>query len=496
MYVISSNDMPEGDFPSAPQLKLIVTVLLAYFALRLIYFATCIGDFVPPDEVTHFGLARIFSRVPWLPQNSSASYQCGLVTNIPWLYYWIMGKFLALNFFGVPDLLYLRLLNIPFAFGTVYFVWRTLRLMTGDRLSQMLLLVAMTNTLMFSFISAAVSYDNLLNLCAAMAIYYLLAFFKERSANALALCLLCQLAGSLTKVTFLPLTLILNALLLCHEFRNIRQLPQALPAWLRDAGWRGCALALALLLALGLNLQLYGGNLLRYRSLNPEMYQVLPPELAMLNRLQARNMIFDLFKQRQVSKEQALEMTARIANPGDRGDAVALIENYDAALHGMGEPTLEPLEYAAIWMLNMTGTVFGIKAHRYMPDNGPLLYLFLALMLLSGFAFLVRWRPGVAGAWLSASLAALAGFYAAYLLYFVNYQVYLDMKMFGMTVTGRYLLPILGASYVVACLYLLRLFRSESARVAVALSVSLLLLISDFPFFLLHATPEWFMTSP
>ena len=487
---------PHGEFPSSRHLKWAVTFLLVYFGLRLLFFAIKISPFVPPDEVTHFGLSRIFSNVFFLPENSTETYQYGLVTNIPWLYYWIMGKLLAVNFFGLPDLLFLRLLNIPFAFGTVYFVWRTLRLLTDDRLIQLLLLVAMTNTLMFSFLSASVSYDNLLNLLAAMSIYYLLAFFKERSGNLLALCFLCQLAGSLTKITFLPLILVMNGLLLVHEFRHLRSFPRALPAWFEAAGWRGPVLVLGILLALALNIQLYGGNYLHFHSLQPEMYEVLPREIAMKNRLQARTMIFDMFKEGRVSKEKALEMTAQIRNSGDRADTVALIENYDDVLKGKGEEKLFPLEYTGLWLLNMAGTIYGIKAHQYMPDSGPLLYMFLALMLLSGIAFLVKWRPREAGAWLHASLAAIACFYAVFLLYFVNYQAYLDTKVFGMTVTGRYLLPIVGAIYVVSSYYMLRLFGRGYARLVIAVGVGLLFIASDFPFFLLHATPEWFLVPP
>ena len=165
-----TTDAPEEDFPSARILAWSVTVLMAYFGLRLLFLANYISPFLPPDEATHFGICDIFSRVPFWPENSPESYQFGLVTNIPWLYYWIMGKLLALNVTGISDLVFLRLLNIPLAFGHVYFTWRLLRLMTNDRLTQVLLLAAMTNTMMLTFLSAFVSYDNLANLLAACAL--------------------------------------------------------------------------------------------------------------------------------------------------------------------------------------------------------------------------------------------------------------------------------------------------------------------------------------
>ncbi|HYA13620.1 MAG TPA: hypothetical protein VEF33_04695, partial [Syntrophales bacterium] len=208
--LLNSNAVQKAAFPSPRQFRWIAAFLLAYFGTRLLFFALEISPAIPPDETTHFGICRIFSKVFLLPENTSESYQYGLVTNIPWLYYWIMGKLLFLNFFGIPDLVFLRLLNIPLAFGTVCYTWRLLRLLTDDRLTQLLLIVAMTNTMMFSFLSASVSYDNLTNLLAVMSVYYLFAFFRERSGVMLLISCFCQLVGCLTKITILPLILILN----------------------------------------------------------------------------------------------------------------------------------------------------------------------------------------------------------------------------------------------------------------------------------------------
>ena len=218
----------EADFISATTLKWGLRLFLAYFFFRLIFFALTIPASIPPDEVTHAGICRVFSTVLLLPDNTPETYEFGLVTNIPWLYYWIMGKLLHLNFFGIPDLVFLRLLNIPLAFGTVWYALRLLRLLTDSRLVQLLLLIAMTNTPMFSLLSASVSYDNLANLLAAMAIYYQFAFFKSPSGGLLAASLLCQMAGSLTKITFLPLILALNVLLVIYAGKDLRAFSAAI----------------------------------------------------------------------------------------------------------------------------------------------------------------------------------------------------------------------------------------------------------------------------
>jgi hypothetical protein len=481
-------------FPTTNQCKWIVISLLVYFGLRLLFFAIKISPAVPPDEITHFAVSRIFSTVLLLPKDSPETYQYGLVTTIPWLYYWIMGKLLHLNFFGIPDLVFLRLCNIPFAFGTVYYAWRTLRLLANDRLTQILLIVAMTNTIMFTFLSASVSYDNLTNLLAAMSVYYLLAFFSRRSGGLLAASFLCQLAGCLTKPTLLPLVLVLMAILLVNEFKNLRLLPSAIATWFRASGMRGPGLILGIVAGLVMNLQLYGGNYLNYRNLTPDMEVVLSPEIAMKYRTQARNMIFTMFKEGKVTKEKALEMTKIISHQGDRDNTVDLIEDFDYLIKS-GEPVIGPLAYIPIWVETMCAGVFGVFAHLPMPISEFKIFLFIGLIGLAVVAFLIRWRPREAG-WLPAYLAVIAAFYTVFLMYAVNYRTYLDYLSTWLSLQGRYIFPVIGPIYVLSSCYLLRLFTGRSARLAVFAAVATFFIISDFPFFLSSVTHDWFSWSP
>ncbi|RII25017.1 MAG: hypothetical protein CXR31_15310 [Geobacter sp.] len=435
------------------------------------------------------GICKIFSRVPFLPANSPDSFQYGLITNIPWLYYWIMGKLLSLNFLGFSDLVFLRLLNIPLAFAFVFYVWRTLRLITDDRLTQILLLVAVTNTMMLTFLSAFVSYDNLANLLAAMSVYYLLAFYKNRSAALLAVSLICQLAGCLTKITFLPLALVLNGVLIVHEIRNLAGLLSAFKTCFRDARGRSIIVALVLLLGLGLNSQLYLGNYINHGTITLEPTDVLPLESALQYRLAARGHVFKLFKEGRVTKEQALEMTSLINHPGDRADTAFMIENYakfkNGEIHRMGLP-----EYIPMWIERMAAGIFGIFAHlqivNYWPTIAPVAFL-AALTLL---AFLIRWRPEeVEG--LPTCLLVIAGFYTAFLMYRVNYQNYLDNGAPFVALQGRYIFPVIGPIYILASLYLMRLFKGRSARLAIFGLAAFTFIVSDFPLFLTRITPAW-----
>jgi len=483
----------DGLIPAAA-LKWGISTLLVYFAARLVFLACTVAATVPPDEITHAGLSTVFSKTFLLPLNSPETYQFGLVTNIPWLYYWLMGKLLHCNVFGLPDLVYLRLLNIPFAFGTVWYAVRLLRLFTESRLALLLLVVVMTNIPMFSFLSASVSYDNMANLLAAMAIYFQFAFFRRRAAGLLAASLICQLAGSLTKVTFLPLVLALNLLLLLCEWRNLAAFPAAVRHCFRSSARRASLAVVLLVILAGLNVQLYGGNYLRYGWLLPGMTEVISPQAAMKYRLGARGMIFNLYREEKISYTDALILAGEIAHPVDKADTFFLLMNYEKMKHNP-QLWMDLPAYVKFWFKNMLGTIFGIKAHLGMFK--PTLYMLpvYLLMALAPLGFLIRWRPREAG-WLPAGLAAIAGFYAGYLLYAVNYDNYLNYGEPGLTMYGRYLFLLLAPVCVLMCHYLLLLWRSEQLRWSVALATALLFISYDFPWFLLHATPEWYDWMP
>lgn len=483
-------DRENDGFISASALKWVIRILLVYFGARLLFLAVSISAFVPPDEVTHAGLCKVFSKTFLLPTNSPETYQFGLVTNIPWLYYWMMGKLLHVNVFGFSDLVFLRLLNIPFAFGTVWYAARLLRFLTDVRLARLLLIVVLTNTAMFSLLSASVSYDNLTNLLAAMSIYYLFAFFRDRSGGLLAAALICQLLGCLTKVTFLPLVLALNVLLLIHEWRNLAGFTGAVRRFFCTSPRCAGLTFMVLLVAAGLNLQLYAGNYLHYGTLNPQMEAVVSSAAAMEYRLDARGMIFNQYKEGKISYMNALILTGEIKHPGDKADTFFLLMNYEN-LKRNPQLWLGPLQYARVWFVNMVSTIFGIKAHLIMVKDLRYLMPLYAVMVLALLGFIIRWRPSESG-WTSLSLAGIAVFYAGFLMYKINYDTYLNYGAPGLTLYGRYLFPVLAPGYVLMCHYLLFLSRSNYIRWGLALSTALLFITYDFPWFLMHVTPEWY----
>ncbi len=81
-------------------------------------------------------------------------------------------------------------------------------------------------------------------------------------------------------------------------------------------------------------------------------------------------------------------------------------------------------------------------------------------------------------------------------MYKVNYDTYLDYGEPSLTLYGRYLFIVMAPAYVLMCHYLLQLFRAGNIRFTLALATALLFIAYDFPWFLIHATPEWYSWLP
>ena len=155
---------------------------------------------------------------------------------------------------------------------------------------------------------------------------------------------------------------------------------------------------------------------------------------------------------------------------------------------------LGPLEYLKKWSWFMLITTVGLKAHLQLyKDEAWLIPLYL-LLGASALGFIIRWRPK--DGWLPPALMTIALFYAGFIMYEFNYESY---RLYGepsLTVYGRYLFPVLAPCAVIFCRYLLSLFGNAQLRLMVALVTALLFIAYDFPWFLMHATPEWFSRLP
>jgi hypothetical protein len=220
------------------------------------------------------------------------------------------------------------------------------------------------------------------------------------------------------------------------------------------------------------------------------MPRVISPAIAMQSRLDARGLIFSQYREGKISYMDALILTGEIKHAGDKADMFYLLMNYEK-LKRNPRLWLSPLNYANVWFQTMAASMFGIRAHLGMFK--PPLYLLpvYGVVLLAILGFIVRWRPGRDG-WLPLQLALVCLAYAGLLIYEVNYDTYLNYGEPSLTVYGRYLFIVLAPLYALLCHYLLSLFRAERIRAVLALATALLFISYDFPWFLMHATAEWY----
>jgi hypothetical protein len=465
-----------------PTWELVATaIVLIYFAARLAYLALRVVPSIPPDEISHVGRILAYAQTWWIPPESPDSFAFGLLGERPWLYYWLMARLTRLS----SDLVFLRLANAALALATAWIAVLWAREWSAQPLERLLVLVLLTNTLMFTGIGATVSYDNATNFLAAAA---LLTFTRlGRSARTLPLLGFSAtvLAGCLVKRSFLPLAALFAGLFLWRYGRELPQRLRRLRLELRQP--LPLAMTLGVLVLAGLNLQLYAGNLAHYGRLVPHFDQVVGLENALDNRIFARNQIVELYRQGRVDLEQAQRMARDIPLPGDR---VATLQLLDAARQPASSRA-GPFQYAFEWSRSMLANTIGYLGHEQAERRPSSLLPYATLVGLAVFLFLYSLLRGRASRTLiDASLLSLG--YALILLWLVHYPSYLRSGHFGLALQGRYLFPVLLPIYA---LIVHPLFAAcpAPARPWLTLGVGGLFVAGDLPWLLANVGPQWFV---
>jgi len=459
-----------------------ISFFFLYFLTKLIFFSIFTPHYIPPDEITHFGKSLIYKELGAFVQDSEETYRYGLITHVPKLYHLSMGFILRLNVFGAPDLIFLRFFNILFGMLFIWYSYKWFKLITKNRLAHFLFVITLTNTLMLTFLNATVNHDNLINLFVAMSSYYLFAFFQERNPNKLLLFHLFLFLGCLTKVTMVPIALLLYLVLIYHERKRLRSFIGAFSSFFFKGFqvYKATALMTIFLLA-GLNLNLYLNNLVHYKRIIPRGYQILTEEQQMQNRNLARNLISSSYIKGKLSYEEAIEEVKKIWHEGDRRGAISLIENYKKA-EEENRPYLNRFQYTLVWIQLMLQRTFGLFGHQSVSKKGlPLMpYFFIFLLFL--FTVLLYLKKIWAVPFLKFSLI-IAAVYCLALMQFLNYPMYLKTHFFGLALHGRYLFPILPFIYglfsVLICEYL-----PKKIQFPLAALIAIVFLSGEFPFFL------------
>jgi hypothetical protein len=479
--------------------RLLLIMLLSYFAGRLVFYAFTINPAIPPDEVTHVGMIHHFAKYLLLPENTPESWELGLVTHISYMYYWLMGKIDFFWPFKTWDLIFLRLINALFCFCTVLVVWRLARTVAGEKSwIPILTIVSLTNTPMFSFLGAMVSYDNLTNLCAVSALYYFVLLIQSEKLLSLLKGITVLMIGTLSKYTLLPLGLFMVCLGI-FKFRRKLSIPlnkisiKSGLIFLRHLSAQKKFWVTSVFVFLVLNVQLYGTNIIRFGGIEVPWEKVLTLEQCLKNRIFARNYIIDEFKKGTLSYNQAVNATAIIKHTGDRSATLSILntikiwKEYRLRL-------MDPITYAVQWYIGMTQSSMTIAGHRLM-FRGPFWAGFsLLLTLIILVSMIKQWRPGTEQDDIN-YLIAITFAYAVFLLWLVNYITYLHYIDSNLAVQGRYIFPVIAPLWIFMWLFMSRL-RFFKIKIVLTILIASILITGDFPYFLSHAGKEWFISGP
>jgi Dolichyl-phosphate-mannose-protein mannosyltransferase len=475
----------------AERIELLLIVLtLVYFLARLVFFAFQIDPSVPPDEMTHLGRSLAFGDSVWIPPDSQATYEFGLIRHRPPLFYLMMGKVLWLRFLPVSDLVLLRLANALIGLLTAIYGYRWFKLWIPVMEARVLALVMTTNVLMFTGVSASISYDTLTNLAAAMAVYSLTSFCLKGRARDLALSQLVIAAGCLTKVSFLPLAFALECALLVWGRKQLKRAVGDLLASFSERRWKlATVTAMASLMALWA-VGLYGGNLLRYGRLTPRENQVLTLEQSMQYRIFARNYVVSEFRKGNLSYEEARSQAKEIPNPGNRNRALnllAMAKDPERLLASV----LEPSRYVTAWTNLMMADGLGYHGHRVIRKSPRELLFYKVILFL---AVLIAWRKARLGEAGGVPFwgGAITAFYALVLMWLVNYRHYYRSGALDFALQGRYIFPVLVPICGMVA-YFLTVHLPARSRWLVAVLAGGVFLAGDLPYFLSHVSQCWFM---
>jgi len=472
----------------------IIILLGLYFIGRLFYFAFTVGPGVPPDEMTHIGIVQLYAETLLGIENSAASMRYGLVTHVPYLYYFLMGK--AAVLLGSTDYTTLRVLNIGLATAFLIAAYRLSLLVLQSRLMRVLFFVLLTNTLMFSFLSASVNYDNLTNLLALLAIYFLVRYLcssfghldSDRPADLL-LFFISMGLGLLTKGAFLMLAPVFGLVWLVSRRRTLRIDMQQLVQAIRSGRRYILVLVMVTLCCVVANIALYGVNLVRFGHIVPGCEQVVGHERCMENRIHARNWVISQYRTDKLSYMEAWRATELIRHPGDIAHAKRLLNN--ERQYKLAKPeNLNVLDYMhLVWEQAMKPSIFGIQAHRSMLRSPNELWAY-GVICFAALLLLVRYIrfDGPDNLWLG--MAAMVLGYYLFLVGYHNYTGYLKSHALLLGVQGRYLFHVLVPVYLLMAEFLLRPF-SKWGRVAVTFVVMGVFVMGDFPYYLSRVTEVW-----
>lgn len=431
------------------------------------------------DEDFHLGIIRLYAHhlSPFWSQQPAQANVFGALSHDPsYLYHYLMSfpyRFVSLFTSNqVAMVISLRAIDIAFmAAGLV--VWRKVLLASGASVAiSQVCLLAFVLIPAVPLLSAQINYDDLVIPLTGLVLLLTIRWsraLKKRQPNLklLTLVLVLSLLTSLVKYAFLPILLAVVIYIIFQLQTNFKAWPKLVTAYgselTRLKRFTKVSLSLVLIVAIGLFVQCYGTNLVRYHTLVPDCSQVLN--------------VHD----------------CRAYGPWQR--------NYD--LHN------EDLSKSRNVVLFTAQWLYGMWFREYFAVSGPLtdnktsgpLLLPGAISILAILGgSVVVWRYGKR-IWLHYNHEALSLFGIASLCYVIALW-FDDLKNYlysgqVVAVNGRYLFPILLLIMVVVALGFNEAFQGQIKQKAILVTVAIVCLAwgGGGLTYVLRASSDWYWNS-
>lgn len=438
----------------ASKQNIIFGILILIFLIFTTYLAFNLKMGISPDSWYHLRVSQEYSKTLGIPENNENTYQWRDITNIPYLYFWINGRILNLNeiTFNFNQVILLRVFNILFSLGTVIATYLLSKQFIKNKYAQLLPVALLTNTLMFLSLSSSINYDNLGNMFAAFAILFFVKSIKQKydiKYPLLTILMLCL--GALTKFTILPLAFILVILLVVDIFKNRK-------GWRINIKDKSLLLILPILFFGGLNLILFGNNILKHGELTPDCEKTLTYEQCLTNGVFYRD---------------------NITIPAVEVNVVEMIKS--------GE-RLDPIRYAGVWSWEMTKRVVSIMGDQSLYHSNLVVSVFFSLLVITIFIGAFNWKKYNKE---TKYMVILTLFYLLVLMIVQNYDMYLKRSYPTLALQGRYMFPVISSFYVLLSIFWLKIGNRYLKIGIIAVSLLLLILLS-IPFYILNVDPTWF----
>lgn len=447
-------------------------IVFAYLVLRLVIYISIINQAAWPDYDYHLAVLKIYKTRPqtvffWQPKDVGIScfdrnYYNPPVSTEPFLYYSIVGKiwFLFEKFFHHNALMFTAFLQGFFGLLTIYYGFQLVKLVTSNKLVRILTLATLSTLPMFGFVMAYPSYDNLVNLFSAMSIYYLVKFVVSKKIPDAIIFFTVFCLGSLSKITYLPLGLILLLIFLLNLLLNQNLLFKNFFVFLKTK--KNYWLLGMALVSFSLMFVFYGRNIFYYGTYRP-----------VYDKYSERNCSD---KQIQKIREETLNLSINQIRTEDSNDIV--IEK---------NIPLRIIKYFEVWVIKMTEGIFNIVSHKSLVKGTWFhrsLFVFFIMALVGLFRRLYNRKNK-----LGLLMILITVFYAAVLFFYVNLRTftihYASSERYS-GIQGRYLFPVLGPLVVMFSYGLVNFSQNHKVRIILILVFILLMLYADLFFFLRH----------